>query len=155
MSTKTLLCVDDEPSILNALKRLLRREGYTLYTASSGQQGLELLESTPVDMVMSDYRMPEMTGTEFLKQVKANYPNTIRVILSGYADSQAIEDALESGDIYRFLAKPWKDDTLKTEINDCFEPTVIPKEQSDCGNLLRTCVNVKEIATSGFQPSSQ
>src|SRR4051812_19101166 len=78
----TLLCVDDEPNILQALKRVLRREGYTILTAQSGEEGLECLASNPyVQIVLSDQRMPGMSGSQFLMQVKQNYPDMIRVIL--------------------------------------------------------------------------
>lgn len=119
MNDKFVLCVDDEVNILNSLKRLLRKEDYTVLTATSGSEGLSLLEKQPVQVVISDQRMPEMTGTEFLKKVKERYPNTIRVILSGYAEAPALLGAINEGEVFRFLTKPWNDEELKAEIQQC------------------------------------
>ncbi|MBX2861627.1 MAG: response regulator [Vampirovibrio sp.] len=115
----TILCVDDEPNILSALKRVLRKEGYTVLTATSGREGLALLEEHAVQLVISDQRMPEMTGAEFLKEVKDRWPQTTRVILSGYAEAEAILDAVNNGAIFKFLVKPWQDQDLKQEIRTC------------------------------------
>jgi response regulator RpfG family c-di-GMP phosphodiesterase len=128
MDEKTVLFVDDEVQILNSLKRLLRREGYGMLTAESGAAALALLEKEPVQMVMSDQRMPEMTGVEFLKKVKELYPATVRVVLSGYADAGLIVDAINQGEIYRFLTKPWNDDDLKIGIRQCLEHYDILRE---------------------------
>ena len=120
MTKPTILCVDDEANILSALNRLLRREGYTVLTANSGKEGLKLLdENDTVHVVVSDQRMPEMTGSEFLKQVKERKPETVRVILSGYAEVSAILEAVNNGAIYQFLTKPWDDEALKEQIKDC------------------------------------
>ena len=119
-ATRTVLLVDDEENILSALKRLLRRDGYRILTAGGGAQGLELLASEPVDVIISDQRMPQMTGVEFLRQVKARYPDTVRMVLSGYTELQSITDAINEGAIYRFLTKPWDDDLLRGHIADAF-----------------------------------
>ena len=120
MPDRVILLVDDEPHILNSLKRLLRQENYSILAATSGREGLELLKAHPVQMVVSDQRMPEMTGIEFLKQVKNGYPDTVRVVLSGYADVMMIVDAINQGEIYRFLTKPWNDDELRVALRQCF-----------------------------------
>lgn len=117
---RLLLCVDDEVNILTALTRLLRREGYKILTAAHGSEGLELLKENPIEVVISDYRMPEMTGTEFLQKVKELYPRTVRVVLSGYADAGVIVEAINRGEVFRFLPKPWDDEDLKTAIRQCF-----------------------------------
>ena len=119
MSDKTVLCVDDEVNILNALKRLLRSEDYQLLTAVGGEEGLSVLEQESVHLVISDQRMPGMTGVEFLQRVKERHPDTVRVVLSGYADVSVMVDAINHGEIYRFLAKPWNDAELKTAVRQC------------------------------------
>ena len=119
-ATRTVLLVDDEENILSALKRLLRRDGYRILTAGGGAQGLELLASEPVDVIISDQRMPQMTGVEFLRQVKALYPDTVRMVLSGYTDLNTVTDAINRGAIYRFLTKPWNDDELREHIRQAF-----------------------------------
>ncbi|MBI4230659.1 MAG: response regulator [Planctomycetes bacterium] len=121
MTNHTVLCVDDEASVLAALKRLLRKEDYAVLTAESGAEGLALLEKNPVQVVISDQRMPQMTGTEFLQQVKGRRPEAVRVILSGYAEMASILEAINQGEIYRFLAKPWQDEELKVAIRQCLE----------------------------------
>jgi len=117
----TVLCVDDEQNILNSLKRLLRREGYTLLTASSGRKGLEILRENDVHLVLSDQRMPEMNGTDFLAKVKKNHPDTIRIILTGYTEVDAITESINRGNIYKFFLKPWNDENLKLEIAKALE----------------------------------
>ncbi len=113
-----LLLVDDEPSILAALRRLLRAEGYVLHTAESGAAGLELLAQQPVDLVVSDMRMPGMSGVQFLEQVRQRWPHTMRLLLTGYADVTATIDAINRGEIYRYLNKPWDDGELRSVIRD-------------------------------------
>ncbi|MCB1956985.1 MAG: response regulator [Rhodocyclaceae bacterium] len=116
-----ILLVDDEESILSAMKRLLRRDGYCIYTARSGQEGLELLASTPIGVIVSDQRMPTMSGAEFLGEVKRRYPDTMRIVLSGYTELNSITDAINKGAIYKFLTKPWDDDLLRAHIREAFE----------------------------------
>ncbi len=114
----TVLLVDDEESILSALKRVLRREGYGLLTCSSGTDALALLEESEraIGVVVSDFRMPGMNGIEFLSHVRALHPDTIRIVLSGYADAEMVQSAINQGEVYRFISKPWDDDELKTTI---------------------------------------
>lgn len=132
--TRTLLLVDDEESILSALKRLLRREGYRILSANSGTEGLELLAKNDVDVIVSDQRMPNMTGEEFLRLAKELYPDTVRLVLSGYADMQSITNAINQGAIYKFLSKPWDDQGLKDNILEAFRRKELSDEN---GRLTR------------------
>ncbi len=116
----TLLLVDDEPNVLNALRRLLRRDGIRVLSAGSAAEGLELLARNRVQVVVSDHRMPLMSGTEFLSKVKDLYPETVRMVLSGYADIDSVTKAINQGAIYRFLSKPWDDDDLRDQIRSAF-----------------------------------
>lgn len=113
MAEQAVLAVDDEKSILNSLRRTLRKEPYKLFTAESGAEGLEILAANEIQMVVSDQRMPNMSGTEFLSQVKKLYPDTVRVVLSGYAEAEAIVDSINRGEVFRFIGKPWEEDDLK------------------------------------------
>ncbi len=117
----TVLCVDDEENILHSLKRLLRKEGYRLLTANSGTDGLGVLENNDVHLIVSDQRMPEMSGTEFLGKVKENYPDAIRIVLTGYTDVDSITESINKGHIYKFILKPWNDHNLKLEIKQGLE----------------------------------
>jgi response regulator RpfG family c-di-GMP phosphodiesterase len=108
----TLLFVDDEVNILSSLKRLFRPGGYRIFTAESGAQGLEILQHEAVDLVVSDMRMPEMNGAQFLEQVNARWPDTIRILLTGHAEIGATIDAINKGHIYRYISKPWEDNDI-------------------------------------------
>ena len=103
----TILCVDDEEEILHSLKRSLMLEGYEVLTASSGAEGLKLLEKHKVDLVISDQRMPHMPGFEFLRIVRERYPQVMRIMLSGYSDFDGLVQTINEGEIFRFLSKPW------------------------------------------------
>ena len=116
----TLLLVDDEPNILNALKRLLRRENYRVLTAASGAEALEILAMHSVQVIISDQRMPEMSGIELLSKVKSLYPQTVRIILSGYSEAGTVTDAINQGAVWKYLTKPWDDETLKEEVRKAF-----------------------------------
>jgi len=117
---RTLLLVDDEPDVLNALKRLLRRSGYRILTAGSAAEGLELLALNSVQVIVSDQRMPNMSGSEFLGRVKILYPDSMRIVLSGYTEVAALTDAINRGAIYKFVTKPWNDDDLRRVIREAF-----------------------------------
>jgi len=116
----TLLLVDDEPGIRTALTRMLRGDGYRILTAGSGAEGLELLAVNPVQVIISDQRMPGMSGTEFLNTVKELYPDTVRIILSGYTDLQVVTESVNRGAVFKFLTKPWNDDLLREQVRDAF-----------------------------------
>lgn len=116
-----LLIVDDEPFVLSALTRLLRRDGYEVVTADGPARGIELLEGQAVGVIVSDYRMPEMDGVEFLRRAREVVPDAIRIILSGYAETHAILSAVNDGGIHKYLTKPWNDEQLRLEIKSGFD----------------------------------
>jgi CheY-like chemotaxis protein len=116
----TLLLVDDEPSIISSLRRLLRSDGYRILTANSGKEGLKVLAENAVDVIVSDQRMPEMTGVEFLRTVRQLYPDTVRIVLSGFTELQTVTDAVNAGAIYKFLTKPWDDEQLRGHVQEAF-----------------------------------
>jgi diguanylate cyclase (GGDEF)-like protein len=117
---RTILLVDDEENILSSLRRLLRRDGYQILTAGGGAEALELLAQNEVDVIVSDQRMPNMTGVEFLRRVKTIHPQTVRMVLSGYTELQSITDAINEGAVYKFLTKPWEDEMLRANIEEAF-----------------------------------
>ncbi|MDY7032163.1 MAG: response regulator [Thermodesulfobacteriota bacterium] len=137
MGNHTVLCVDDEQNILKSLQRLLRREDYSIVTASSGEEGLELLEKHPMSLVISDQRMPEMTGIQFLKEAKRISPSTIRMILSGYTDIDSITSAVNEGNIYKFILKPWNDGELKLTIKRALEQYDLVSENEKLHEKIR------------------
>jgi FixJ family two-component response regulator len=121
MMERVLLLVDDEENITSSLTRLLRRDGYTILRANSGKAGLALLETNQVGVIISDQRMPEMTGTEFLTQVRTHYPDTVRIVLSGYTELNSVTDAINRGAVYKFLTKPWEDELLRAHVEEAFQ----------------------------------
>ena len=133
VAKRTLLLVDDEPSILSALKRLFRPDGYRLLIAASGAEALELLAAQPVDVILSDQRMPGMTGVDFLRRTKVLHPHTIRMTLSGFTDLQSIIDAVNEGAVYKFLTKPWDDERLRGHVAQAFSQ----KEMADDNRRLQ------------------
>ena len=128
-SLPTVLCVDDEPNILSALKRLFRGKGWQTVTADSGQAGLALLETQAADLVISDMRMPEMDGAQFLAQVRARWPGTLRLLLTGHSDVKAIIDAINRGEIYRYITKPWDDNDIVLIVRQALERQALAQEK--------------------------
>ncbi|MEP7357997.1 MAG: hybrid sensor histidine kinase/response regulator [Anaerolineales bacterium] len=113
----TILIVDDEPSILSSLRRLLRRD-FTVLTAASGQAAFELIRAQPVACILADQRMPGLSGTAFLAQAAKEYPNAIRMILTGYSDMENVVAAINTGQVYRYLLKPWNPDELVATVRE-------------------------------------
>lgn len=113
-----ILLVDDEPNILKALSRLLDRHGYRVFRASSGAEALQVLQLYACQVVISDFRMPQMDGAALLAQVKLLYPDTVCMVLSGYTDFQAVLQLLNSGSAFRFMQKPWEDQQMLQDVAD-------------------------------------
>lgn len=111
-----LLIVDDEPGILAALRRVFQRENYELHFARSGSEALAILETKPVQLIISDFMMPGMNGGELLRKVRERWPDTIRIMLTGHANTEAVMGSIKEGAVYRFILKPWNDDDLRLTI---------------------------------------
>ncbi len=125
----TILCVDDEPNILSSLRRLFRAKGFQVRIAEGGKAGLALLEAEPVDLVISDMRMPEMDGAQFLEHVRARWPDTVRLLLTGYSDITSIIDAINRGEIYRYITKPWDDNDIVLIVRHALERKALEAEK--------------------------
>lgn len=132
----TVLFVDDEPNILASLRRVFHRD-YRVLTAGSGAEGLALLAKEPVDVVVSDMRMPEMDGAVFLGQVAAHWPKTVRILLTGYAELSAAVAAVNKGRIFRFLTKPWDEGDLRAAIEEGARLARLEKERDHLEALTR------------------
>lgn len=126
--SRRILIVDDEENVISALRRALRKEGYELRFATRPGDALALLREEPSDLVLSDHLMPDMTGLEFLKTVRNRHPDTVRLMLTGHADMQTAIDAINQGEIYRFLTKPWDDTELKVTLHLAFEQLDLERE---------------------------
>jgi len=127
-----ILCVDDERNVLRALQRIFLDEDYEIITAESAEEGLELLaELGEVQLVISDYRMPGKNGVDFLREVYQQRPETVRIVLSGYADAGAIVAAINEGQVYKFIPKPWNDDDLKVTLENAIERYYLHKRNDE------------------------
>jgi response regulator RpfG family c-di-GMP phosphodiesterase len=137
----TLLLVDDEKAITKALNRLFRKQGYRIMTAQSGAEGLEKLQQSdgPVSMIISDQRMPEMNGAQFLEKAKSIYPDAIRYLLTGYSDMDAVIDAVNKGEIHRYLTKPWNDEDLVLQVKQSLEHFELTSE-----NMRLTALTIEQ-----------
>lgn len=133
----TVLCVDDEPNILSSLRRLFRPCGYRVLVADGGAQGLEFLRSEPVDLVISDMRMPHMDGAQFLKAVREGWPEVVRILLTGYADISSTIEAVNQGQIYRYVSKPWTDEDMMLTVRQALETRALQREKDRLEALTR------------------
>ena len=113
----TILAVDDEPANLRMVERLLRKD-YRVLTAGGGQEALEILKREEVSLIVTDQRMPGMTGTDLLRESLRTSPDAVRIILTGYTDTDALIDAINTSRVYKFVSKPWDPMQLKQTIED-------------------------------------
>ncbi len=116
----TLLVVDDEPDVVKSVQDLLRLD-YKVFGATSAREGLRVLQEHEIHIVMTDQRMPEITGVEFLRQLRGEHPEAIRLLITGYADIKAVIDAINQGNVYRYISKPWDPDELQSIIKQAAE----------------------------------
>ncbi|MBE9069441.1 response regulator [Leptolyngbya cf. ectocarpi LEGE 11479] len=135
-----LLVVDDEPDNLDLLYRTFRRE-YQVLRAESGRKALEVLEDDgEVAVIISDQRMPEMTGTEFLSKTVPDFPDTVRIILTGFTDVEDLVQAINNGQVYRYITKPWEPDTLRQLVKQATQTYGLLK-QSNHALYIAECQN--------------
>lgn len=123
-----VLIVDDEEGILSSLRRLLRREAYELITVANAKEALRVMEEQPVSLLISDYRMPGMSGTDLLLEVQRRWPETLRIVLSGYSEVKAIISAINEGAVYKFITKPWNDEEIKLHVRRALEQHALRAE---------------------------
>lgn len=133
----TLLLVDDEEGVLNALRRNFQDENYRVLTANGAQQALSQMENQRVHLVIADHRMPGMPGAELLKEIKQRWPDTIRIMLTGYADVQAIMGAVNEGAVYKFITKPWNDEDLRLTVSLALQQYMLIQENRKLKEITR------------------
>ena len=113
----TIMFIDDEVNILQSLRRVFRRCNYNIITCSSAEEGLDILKSRKgIHLIVSDQRMPGMSGTELFSKIKEDYPDIIRILLTGYTDVEIVKEAINKGSIHKVFFKPWDDDVLRLEV---------------------------------------
>lgn len=135
--TWTVLCVDDEPNILSALRRLFRGAGYRILLAGDAEEALETLAEEPVDLVLSDMRMPGANGAQLLEQVHLRWPQVLRLLLTGQSDMASTIAAINRGAIYRYIAKPWNDDDLLLTVRQALDRRALELEKDRLEALTR------------------
>jgi DNA-binding NtrC family response regulator len=131
-----VLYVDDEINNLNSFKAAFRRD-FEIYTAQSAREGRKILDSCEIGVIITDQRMPGMTGIEFLESILAIFPDTIRILLTGFSDMNAVMDAINRGQVYKYLVKPWQNDELKLYIQNALEIYHLRKENKDLAYKLQ------------------
>lgn len=136
METKiSVLYVDDEENNLISFKATFRLK-YTVYTALNGEQALQLMKEKPIDIIITDQRMPQMTGVELLEKIIEINPEPMRILLTGYADMSAVVDAVNKGKIFHYLSKPWSEEELNSTIQRAYEIYAERKKITDSFNQL-------------------
>ncbi len=154
----TILIVDDEQALLDGLARSLRRPEYTVISATSPEQAMELLRAHAVDVIISDHLMPGLTGIEFLKLVRDRYPDTVRIMLTGHADTETAVKAINEGEIYRFLSKPCSAVELQVTVHLALEQLELARENRRLLAIIRTRPELAALLAgtkSGSPPSAQ
>ena len=130
-----ILYIDDEVHNLNAFRTSFRRD-YEIFTAISAEAGRKILEGNEINVIITDQRMPGVTGIEFLESILDEYPDPPRILLTGYADINAVIDAINKGSVYKYVQKPWDDDELRTTINSALELYMLNKQKEDLTKKL-------------------
>lgn len=143
--TPQILCVDDEENILKSLERMLRLKNYQVFTALSGPEGLKILEKEQIDLVIADQRMPEMNGSEFLRLAREMRPGCVRIMLSGYSDFESLTKAINEGEIFRFISKPWEMDELFEIIEQALNQNRLVHV---VGNLVKNICEMTELTNN-------
>ncbi len=128
MSLPRVLFVDDEANILHSVRRVMRKADVEIETTTDAEEALRMVEADAFAVVVSDQRMPRMEGVELLEKVRVHSPDTVRIILTGYADVQASVDAINKGAVYRYLNKPWEDDDLRNTVRQAVDQYLLVKE---------------------------
>ena len=137
ISSFKILCVDDEPNILSAMRRMFMLSGFNIEEATSGAQALQKLEQQEFHLILSDMQMPEMNGAELLAQVRQRWPKVMRLMLTGTADLKTAISAINEGEIYRYLTKPWNDEELVSTVKSALERFVLIRERDNLLELTK------------------
>jgi two-component system probable response regulator PhcQ len=138
---KHILLVDDEDAVRSSLGSVLEREGYRVHGAESGDEGLRILKEEPIQLVISDYSMPRMSGVDFLKLVRERYPHVVRIMLTGDPNPEVIIRSINEGEVYRFIRKPWDNTMLRVTIYFAFETITLEEENRRLISALRRQMN--------------
>ncbi|SDP32183.1 Response regulator receiver domain-containing protein [Mucilaginibacter sp. OK268] len=145
-----VLYVDDEINNLNSFKAAFRRD-FNIYTASSAVEGRRILNGNEIGVIITDQRMPVTTGIEFLESVLQTNPDTIRILLTGFSDINAVIDAINRGQVYKYLVKPWQNDELRIHIQNAIEIYILRKENKELTYKLQIANMELETLAKAFR----
>ncbi|MFH1458792.1 MAG: response regulator [Candidatus Omnitrophota bacterium] len=152
--TYTLLCIDDEENILHLFKRIFEKE-YNIFTAANGAEGLDILRRKKIDLILCDQRMAGMNGFEVLRIAKKEFPDTMRIMVSGYSDFDSLVKTINEGEIFRFISKPWDALELKNIIKEALEQKdIVGKIKASFNNIQNITQLVKDISVELSQDQS-
>jgi len=126
----SILYIDDEPHNLTAFKATFRRS-YNIYTAESAEEGRRILDSHEIHIILSDQRMPKMTGIEFFASILHDFPDPIRILITGYTDINAVIDAINLGQVYKYLTKPWNENDVRNFIDKAYEVFYLRQQNAE------------------------
>jgi response regulator RpfG family c-di-GMP phosphodiesterase len=145
---RTLLVVDDEPDVCQSVADLLRRD-FRVLQATSAAEGARIMQENDVNIIITDQRMPQISGVEFLTRAKTNYPHAIRMLFTGYADLDAIIAAINQGHIFRFIKKPWQPEELEAAVREAAaEYDVIVHQEEELKRLNDEVIQLRERVTA-------
>lgn len=130
-----VLYIDDEVDNLNSFKATFRRD-FNITTTESIDEAIEIIKSRTIHVILSDQRMPKMTGIEFFEKIQSDFPDPIRILITGYTDINAVIDAINRGQVYKYLSKPWNEDDVKIFVEKAYEVYRLRKENIDLTNKL-------------------
>jgi len=130
-----VLYIDDEPNNITSFRAAFRRM-FTIFTAESAEEGRTILEKEKIDVILSDQRMPKMTGIEFFQSILETHPNPIRILITGYTDINAVIDAINVGQVYKYLSKPWNESDVKNGIEKAFEVIELRRKNKELTEKL-------------------
>lgn len=130
-----VLYIDDEPNNITSFRAAFRRV-FTIFTAESAEEGRKVLETEQIHVILSDQRMPKMTGIEFFQSILETYPDPIRILITGYTDINAVIDAINVGQVYKYLSKPWNELDVKNSIEKAFEVTELRRKNKELAEKL-------------------
>jgi two-component system NtrC family sensor kinase len=134
---RSVLIVDDEEHVREALERVLEKQGYAVFTAADGEEALRILQARAIQLLITDHDMPGMKGVELLKQVRESHPHVCRILLTGNADRETVVRSINEGEVYRVILKPWDNVLLRVTLHFAFEAIEIEGQNRRLIAVLR------------------
>ncbi len=148
--TINVLYIDDEPNNITSFRAAFRRV-FTIFTAESAEEGRKILETETIHVILSDQRMPKMTGIEFFQSILASHPDPIRILITGYTDINAVIDAINVGQVYKYLSKPWNEEEVKNTVLKSYEVFDLRRKNEELTEKLKDAnVKLEFLARQGL-----